>query len=215
MVQSSYFIRGIIASAGAGVTVTGTNSRTGKTLTTITAVDGSYLLDCADFASGYNEGDTITISVSGYVSGSVEINITSREDGRLVSLSQPLFSASNPFSAFDWPYPIVKIAVTPGYTNQTTGAWVAETTEETAITAHVSDISIKERSYLEPGLVERGVRNLSCDSSLALAVGDRVKITELAGDTSEWMIHTKKISSGLLARHAGISRESFVLKRKA
>ncbi len=215
MVQSSYPFHGFIDGAGAGVTVTATNGRTSETLTAITASDNSYLIDCANFTSGYADGDTVTISASGYVSGSATIDITSREDGRLISLSKTLSASSGVFDVFNWPYSIVKCTVTAGYTDQTTGAWVAESTVETAISAHISDISIKELQYFEPAIVAKGIRNLSCNSSVGLLPLDFVRITELSGETTEWIVHAKKLSTGLLARHAGISRESFVLRRKA
>lgn len=122
------------------------------------------------------------------------------------------------FDSFNWPYQIKKVSVVPGYTQQTgsnAGEWVPEITTETAISAHVSDVSQKELQYLDPGLVLRGVRKLGCERSAGLAVGDRIKVTEMDGVTeTEWIVHTKQYSTGLLQKHAGIDRETFLLERR-
>lgn len=119
------------------------------------------------------------------------------------------------FDTFNWQKTVKKVTVTPGYTNQTTGEWIPETTTETTISAHVSDVSQKELSYLDPGLVAQGVRKFACERSVGLAVGDKVKITEMDGTTeTEWIVHAKQFSTGLLQKHAGVDREIFLLKRR-
>jgi len=45
----------------AGAAVIATNARTGATITDTTAEDGSYLLDLASLAGGYQDGDTINL----------------------------------------------------------------------------------------------------------------------------------------------------------
>ena len=117
------------------------------------------------------------------------------------------------FSIFDWPYAVKIVAVTPGGTNQTTGEWVPETTVETAILAHVGDVNQKELSFIDPGIVAVGVRKLSVEQSLNLAVGDRIKIIEADSNESEWTIHAKQNFSGFLSKYAGVRRETFLLKR--
>ncbi len=121
------------------------------------------------------------------------------------------------FDSFNWPKTVKKVTVTAGYTQQTgvnAGEWVPETTTETAISAHVSDVTQKELQYLDPGLVLQGVRKLACERSVGLAVSDRIKITEMDGTETEWIVHAKQFSTGLLQKHAGIDRETFLLKRK-
>lgn len=118
------------------------------------------------------------------------------------------------FDNFDWPKTVKKVAVTAGYTD-VSGNWVAEVTVDTTVSAHISDVSQKELSYLDPGLIAQGVRKLACERSVGLAVGDRVKITEMDGTTeTEWIVHAKQYSTGLLQKQAGIDRETFLLKRR-
>lgn len=118
------------------------------------------------------------------------------------------------FASMNWSYTVKRVQVTPGYPNQTTGEWVPETTVETAISAHVSDLSQKELVLLDPGLVATGVRKIAVEQSVGLTVGNRVKITEADSTETEWTVHAKQNFSGLLSKHAGIKRETFLLKRK-
>jgi hypothetical protein len=118
------------------------------------------------------------------------------------------------FTQFNYPRSITKVDVTEGYTNQSTGAWIPESTSETPIEAHISDTSLKERQYLDDSVVERGTRKLSCDSSISLAVGDRVKITEYDGTVTEWNVNAWPFESGLIEKYTGISRSTFLLIRK-
>lgn len=117
------------------------------------------------------------------------------------------------FDAMDWPYTVSKIIVTVGYTNQTTGAWVPETTTTTVIDAHVSDLSIEELRYIDPGIVERGARKLACKASVVLNPGDRVEIYEdvTGAIITEWLVESHLNQSGLMNKHAGIDRNSYLL----
>lgn len=117
------------------------------------------------------------------------------------------------FDAMDWPYTVSKVIVTAGYPNQTTGAWVPETTVTTAIDAHMSDMSIEELRYIDPGIIERGVRKLACESSVTLDPGDRIEVyeNEAGTITTEWKVESLLNRSGLLNRHAGINRNSYLL----
>lgn len=114
------------------------------------------------------------------------------------------------FSMFDWPHAVKRVSITAGYSNQTTGDWVPETTTETSITAHVSEVSQKKLQYLDPGIVALGVRELRCASSVGLVAGDRVKITEADASESLWVVHAKQGTRVLMAEQ----RESFLLTRK-
>lgn len=118
------------------------------------------------------------------------------------------------FSPFDWDHSILKVVVTAGGSNQSTGGWVPESSVETAITGHVSDVTLKEMQLLDQGLIDAGVRNLAVDTSVGLKLGDRIKITEPDSSVSEWNIESKSYHPGLLNRHAGVSRETFLLRRR-
>jgi hypothetical protein len=118
------------------------------------------------------------------------------------------------FALFDYPRTITKVDVTEGYTNQTTGAWVPESSSETSIAAHIADVTLKEREYLDPGVLEKGVRKLTCDSSVTLAVGDRVKITEEDETISEWLVNSKIRESNLLDQYVGVSRITYLLEKR-
>lgn len=118
-----------------------------------------------------------------------------------------------PFDIFNWQPSVRRVAVMPGYTDGS-GNWVAEVTVETTILAHVSDISQKERQYIDPGLISQGVRKLACEASVGLKTGDRMKITENDTAVSEWVVHEKTTYTGLLDKHCSIKRESFLLRRK-
>ena len=114
------------------------------------------------------------------------------------------------FSIFNWPYSITRVSVTDGYPDQTTGDWIPETTTDTAITAHVSEVSQKKLQYVDPGLIALGVRELRCAPSVGLIVADRVKITEANASVSEWVVNSKQGTTGLIKEQ----RESFLLTRR-
>jgi uncharacterized protein YkwD len=118
------------------------------------------------------------------------------------------------FTQFNYPRSITKVDVTEGYTNQSTGEWVPESTSETSISAHISDISLKERQYLDAAVLEKGVRKLTCDSSVTLAVGDRVKITEEDDTASEWLVNSKMHESNLMDQYVGVSRITYLLVKR-
>ena len=117
------------------------------------------------------------------------------------------------FDAMDWPYTVSKVIVTAGYSNQTTGAWVPETTVPTVIDAHVSDLSIEELRYIDPGIVERGARKLACKASVVLNPGDRIEIYEddSGAIITVWLVESHLNQSGLMNKHAGIDRNSYLL----
>ena len=48
-----------------GVTVSLYNENSGETITTITDASGDYVFDCANFPSGWADGDVLTISIAG------------------------------------------------------------------------------------------------------------------------------------------------------
>ena len=117
------------------------------------------------------------------------------------------------FSVFDWPYSITKVDVTPGYTNQSTGEWVPESTNPTAITGHVTDLTQEERQYVDPGILSKGTRKFSTSSELA--TDDRVQITESDASVTEWIVDSKMHENELIAKYAGVTRTTFLLVLKA
>ena len=118
------------------------------------------------------------------------------------------------FDIFDSPRAVKRIAVTVGHTDQSTGEWVAPVEVPTTIKAHISDLSLKELSFMDPAIVSAGSRKLACEASIGMKPEDRVLIIELTGEETEWIVVQKMYSSALLNKIAGISRESFLLKRK-
>ena len=121
------------------------------------------------------------------------------------------------FEAMNWPYTVSKIIVTPGYTNQTTGAWVTESTTTTAIDAHVSDLSIEEMRYIDPGIIEVGARKIAVEATVTLNQGDRIEIYEdsAGAKKTEWNVESQLNKSGLMNKHAGIDRNSYLLSLRA
>jgi hypothetical protein len=118
------------------------------------------------------------------------------------------------FDIFNYPRTITEVSVTEGYTDQSTGDWIPESTSETSIEAHISDISWKERQYLDDSVIEKGTRKLSCSSDIALAVGDRIKITEEDSTETEWIVNAKLSESNLMEQYLDSSRSTFLLVRK-
>jgi len=117
------------------------------------------------------------------------------------------------FEVFDHPLTVTKEELTAGYTDSS-GNWISEIVTETEIAAHVSDLSLKELSFIDAGIVAVGVRKLTCEVSLGLIPGGRINITELDTTTSEWLIVQKMHSSGLLSKHMEVQRDTFLLKRR-
>ena len=117
----------------------------------------------------------------------------------------------------NWPYTVSKIIVTPGYTNQTTGAWVAESTVKTAIDAHISDLSIEEMRYIDPGIIEVGARKIAVEATVVLDPGDRIEVYEDSAGTkkTEWVIESQLNKSGLLNKHASVDRNTYLLSLRA
>ncbi len=118
------------------------------------------------------------------------------------------------FSQFNYPRSITKVDVTEGSTNQSTGEWVPESTTETSINAHVADVTLKERQYLDAAVLEKGVRKLICGSDDGVVVGDRVKITEEDSTETEWIVNAKLSESNLMEQYLDSSRSTFLLVRK-
>ena len=115
------------------------------------------------------------------------------------------------FSIFD-AHTCKKVDVTPSYTDSS-GNFVASVEVDSSMNAHISDVSIQERSFIDPVIVTQGVRKMACDSSYNIVAGDWIKVTELDTTTvTNWDVVTKISASSLLKKYTGESRESFLLK---
>jgi len=111
-------------------------------------------------------------------------------------------------------YTVTKVDIVPGSTTQSTGVWVPAVETETAGTAHVSDLSIQELTYIDPAIVSAGARKMAVESSRAIVPGDHVKITELDGSTiTEWEVVSKMSAGKLFKTYLNESRETFLLRR--
>jgi hypothetical protein len=103
--------------------------------------------------------------------------------------------------------------VTVGYTDAS-GNWVAQTDVESAFVAHVSDVSIKELEFIDPALVETGIRKLACESTIGIVPEDEITITEKSGESTSWEVHEKIYATAFLKKYTSESRESFLIRKK-
>jgi len=118
------------------------------------------------------------------------------------------------FSAIFDKYVCTKVDIVSGYTDSS-GNWIAATSTDASGNAHISDVSIQERSFIDPVIVNAGVRKMSVESSRGIVPGDYVKITELDGTTNtEWDVVSKLTASQLFKTYLGESRETFLIKRR-
>lgn len=118
------------------------------------------------------------------------------------------------FDVFDYPRTITKIDVTEGYTDQSSGDWVPEVTTSTAIDAHISDFSLKERQYLPESATQAGSRKMTCNATEDVNVGDRVQITEVDSEVTTWRVESLLSESNLMYRYTGTSRQTFLIVQK-
>jgi len=109
------------------------------------------------------------------------------------------------FSMLDYDGTITKIDVTSGYTDAS-GDWIAESTVETPISGHVSDLSLEEREFISPGILNTGSRKLA--TSTHLNAGDRVRI-----DLTEYTVSTVMYTTHVLGRHTGTERTTYILSK--
>lgn len=64
--QNPHPLYGTARGVASGVTLTAVNRRSNETQTVQTEAGGVYLVDCANFANGYQDGDMIELRVSGH-----------------------------------------------------------------------------------------------------------------------------------------------------
>jgi hypothetical protein len=118
------------------------------------------------------------------------------------------------FELFNYPRTITHTKVTPSYTNQTTGAWIPEITTTAALSAHISDLTLEERKYMDAGLLAKGVRKLTCNASAGVMTGDRITITEEDSTTSTWLVNSKMNESNLMKTYLNVSRITYLLEKR-
>ena len=121
-------------------------------------------------------------------------------------------AVSNIFDLFDYPYELVRKNVTPGYTD-TNGDWVAATSTETQIYGHLSDLTLEELKYIDPIIVESGVRKLSVSQDYGFKTEDKITVTELDGSETEWEIYLKQSASSLMKKYFILNRETYILRK--
>ncbi len=90
--------------SSAGVTVTATNLSTSEQITVTSESDSTYTLDCANFPSGYTDGDSIQITANGGT-GTTTIDLTNYPQGRQLDINLPSIltggSSSAPLSVYN------------------------------------------------------------------------------------------------------------------
>jgi len=87
---TSYPIYGIVPNY-ASQTITAKNKTTNETQTETIQSNTEYLIDCANFTSGYSNHDIIEITISGRVY-QISINETQFPDGRQLDINPPHYN---------------------------------------------------------------------------------------------------------------------------
>lgn len=118
------------------------------------------------------------------------------------------------FDIFNYSGTIKKIDVVEGSTDQSTGEWIPETTTQTTINGHISDLTNAELATISAGTLEKGVRKLTCDTSEGIVAGDRIKIVESDGSEIEWQVRKVLHQNSLISKYTGEDRTSFLIVRQ-
>lgn len=114
---------------------------------------------------------------------------------------------------------IYVIDVTPGYTSQTTGEWIPEVTTERQIFGKIQDIvtnyshdsaSMYEIETKDYGSEENGMRMLNTEE--IMDINDRIKIVELDGTTTLWVIRSIQSDYHLLQKYLGMQYRGYVIQ---
>jgi len=117
------------------------------------------------------------------------------------------------FSILDYPWQIMHVPITPGETNQSTGAWTPPATvASVAITGSLQDISVKDMQRLPEGEYEIGDRRFS--TLVALNDGDVLQVTEFDATVSNWYVKTRERTSYVMHSVGLPLRHTYLLKRK-
>jgi len=117
------------------------------------------------------------------------------------------------FTVFDSPRSIVHVPQSVGHTSQSTGAWVpGSATTAVAITGDIQDLTYRDLQRLPEGEYTIGDRRIF--TAAVLVPDDTLQITEDDGTVTRWQVKTLEKTSHLLAAQCGISRRSYLLKRR-
>jgi len=109
-------------------------------------------------------------------------------------------------------YACTKRDITVGYTDDS-GNWIPAVYVDSSFSANVSDVSLKDLEFIDPALVETGVRKLSCESTIAILPEDEITVTEKDGSSSSWVVVEKISATDFLKKFISESRETFLLRR--
>lgn len=120
--------------------------------------------------------------------------------------------SSNPFSVFDNKLAVSRIVVTQESWD-TSGNYTAASETTSAIKAHISEVSLNEKRFIDPNIVSVGVRKITAETSVGLDLHDKIQVTELNGDITQWELIEKRSTSLLMNKLIGSSRETFLMKK--
>lgn len=109
------------------------------------------------------------------------------------------------FDVFDYSGTITRVEVTPGYT-AADGSWVPESTSSSSITGHITDVKYEELQFIDPGVVEKGVRKLTTEDTLD--TGDRVQV-----DGVEYTVYSTLHGNNVITKFTGISRTTYIIQK--
>ena len=115
---------------------------------------------------------------------------------------------SSMFSAFDYPYTLTKYVVTEGYYNSS-GVWVPPSDASATFNGHLGILTEKELQFLPDSVRESGAMKLAVEATaVSLKNGDKIKITDYAGNTTMWYV-VKELGSTNLMKRMGSHRRYY------
>lgn len=116
------------------------------------------------------------------------------------------------FEFFDYKYLIQKITVTEETVNQQTGEVTpTSSSKPVKIKGHLSDLTQKELSFLEPALIEKGVRKFATSENIF--IGDILNITESDSSITAWNVEQFMNENALFSKYFNEVRKTYLLKR--
>jgi len=117
------------------------------------------------------------------------------------------------FSVFDFPGQILHVPVTPGGTNQSTGAWGSPAAvTPVPVTGGISDITARDLQRLPEGEYELGDRRFSTGATLT--PGDILQVTEPDATVTEWTVKARERTSYIMPKFGMPLRHVYLLKRR-
>lgn len=117
---------------------------------------------------------------------------------------------SSIFSTFDYPHTLTKYVVTEGYHNSS-GVWVPPSDASATFNGHIGILTEKELQFLPDSVRESGAMKLAVEaSSVSLKNGDKIKVTDYAGNTTMWYV-VKELGSTNLMKRMGSHRRHYYI----